>query len=77
MGSLLTDPVRAHAGSQYPERPLSLDWEGETLEVDRILSRWRTPEGRAFRVKVVDGRCFDLIYSEGSDRWSILPLTGS
>jgi hypothetical protein len=71
MGSLLTDPVQVYAGSKYPERPLSLEWEGKHLPVDAVLSHWKSPEGYGFRVKVPDGRCFELKYNEVTDRWSI------
>jgi len=63
--------VECHSGTTYAERPTALHWEGERLEIEAILARWRTPGGRVFRVQAVDGRVFELSYDEALDEWQI------
>ncbi|MCS6962602.1 hypothetical protein [Thermoflexus sp.] len=65
--------VRCYAGSTYPERPESLEWEGTEKSVAEILHRWRTPETLGFRVRTIDGMTFDLIYDLRSDQWTVIP----
>ncbi|HXF69809.1 MAG TPA: hypothetical protein VNK89_08375 [Thermoflexus sp.] len=67
--------VRCYAGSTYPERPESFEWEGTEKSVREILRRWRTPEALGFRVRTIDGMTFDLIYDLRWDRWTVIPLT--
>ncbi|WP_376791764.1 hypothetical protein [Thermoflexus sp.] len=67
--------VRCYAGSTYPERPESFEWEGTEKSVTEILRRWRTPETLGFRVRTIDGMTFDLIYDLHLDRWTVIPLT--
>lgn len=66
--------VECHSGYAYPERPAALHWEGQRLEVIEILSEWRTPGGKCFRVKIEDGRTFELDYSEPEDEWTVKPI---
>lgn len=67
--------VRCYAGSAYPERPESFEWEGTEKSVTEILRRWRTPETLGFRVRTIDDMTFDLIYDLRSDQWTVIPLT--
>lgn len=67
--------VRCYAGSTYPERPESFEWEGTEKQVTRILHRWRTPETLGFRVRTIDGMVFDLIYDLQWDQWTVIPWT--
>jgi hypothetical protein len=39
--------------------------------VSRVLDRWRTPAGPAFRVEVEDGLQLDLCYDQAVARWKI------
>jgi hypothetical protein len=66
--------VECHSGFTYAERPISLEWEGERLEVADIESQWKIPGGRKFRVRTEDGRRFELFYGELYDDWRIHPL---
>jgi hypothetical protein len=50
---------------------VSFEWGGKQLEIDAILSRWRTQFGRGFRVRTKDDRQFTLFYDEGEDDWLI------
>lgn len=63
--------VECHSGYEYAERPIALWWEGERLEVEAVEQQWRTPEGKWFRVRVVNGRVFRLRYLESEDEWNI------
>jgi hypothetical protein len=66
--------VECHSGYTYAERPLALHWENERLEISEILDRWRIPDGLCFRVSVLDGRVFELIYAESYDEWRITQI---
>jgi hypothetical protein len=63
--------VECHSGFIYADRPVALTWEGQRLEIIRILAEWRTPENRHFRVLTTDGREFELAYSLAMDEWQI------
>lgn len=63
--------VECYSGQAYPERPRTFEWEGERLEITEILSRWRTPETTHFRIRIEDGRSFELIYHDPEDHWTI------
>ena len=66
--------VECHSGHTYAERPVTLSWEGAQLPITEIEDAWRIPEGRKFRVRVDDGRTFELIYGALHDEWRILEL---
>jgi hypothetical protein len=66
----MADPVSCHSGSQYAEYPLAFSFQDESMPVDEILARWRTPAGKRFRVRSA-GRVFDLIYDEAHDLWRV------
>ncbi|RPH60138.1 MAG: hypothetical protein EHM81_06860 [Chloroflexi bacterium] len=63
--------VECRSETAYAEKPVALVWEGERLEVAGILSRWRAPGQIHFRVRVTDGRLFELTYDEATDEWHI------
>ena len=65
------DTVECRSDSEYAERPLALTWNGKRYEVAETLSRWRTPDGKVFRVRTTDEKLFELIYREGPDEWKI------
>jgi hypothetical protein len=44
------------------------------MEVAEVLSEWRTPEGKGFRVRAGDGRAFEITYVESLDEWQIRPI---
>jgi hypothetical protein len=46
-------------------------WQGCRYAVTTVVSRWRTPEGPAFRVQTEQGQLIDLYYREGEDLWTI------
>lgn len=65
------DLVECHSSYTYAERPTALHWEGERLVIEEVEEGWRIPGGRKFRVRVTDGRVFELFYGELYDEWRI------
>lgn len=63
--------VECRSDAEYAERPIALHWLGQRLEITEILSRWRSPGGKGFRVQTADDQIFDLIYNEINDDWQI------
>jgi len=67
----MPDLVECYSGTKYAERPLTFSWQGERLSITEILSAWRTPEGKGFRVQTQGGRVFELLFDEAKDEWHI------
>jgi urease accessory protein UreE len=63
--------VECHSGFTYADRPVALTWEGQRVEIDRILAEWRNAEKKIFRVYTNDGREFELAYNQATDEWQI------
>jgi len=74
MGDDVRPSVECHSGFAYAERPTAIFWEGQRHEVTEIDSQWRIPGGRCFRIRIKDGRAFELAYSEMKDEWHINPV---
>ena len=72
----MNDTVECRSGTGYAERPLALTWEGQRLEIEQVLSEWRTPAAKSFRVRTSDGQVFDLCYTEAADTWQIQQRRG-
>jgi hypothetical protein len=70
------DKVECRSSSAYPGRPLAFTWERQRLEIDALLSQWRTPAALWYRVRTSDLRIFDLVFLEAEDRWQIQPNSG-
>jgi len=66
--------VECHSGYEYAERPTALVLDGQRFEIDVVEDRWRIPGGKCFRVKLTDGRRFELFYGELYDEWRINPI---
>ncbi|MEW5869199.1 MAG: hypothetical protein AB1894_07995 [Chloroflexota bacterium] len=67
----MAELVACRSNAEYAEHPIALSWEGQRLEIETILARWRTPEGKFFRVSTQDGRSFELLYQQTADAWQI------
>ena len=63
--------VECHSEYTYAERPVALHWEGKRLPIVAIVAQWQTPEAKNFKVRVEDGRIFELSYYESLDEWRI------
>jgi hypothetical protein len=72
---MMADLVSCLSCVEYAERPLSFNWQDERLEVSEILSSWRTPQGKGFRVLVRPRGMFELFYDDFKDAWRIASLS--
>ncbi len=63
--------VECHSGYTYAERPISIEMGGLHVDIEEIMNEAITPEGRFFKVKILDGRVIDLEYDETKDEWEI------
>jgi hypothetical protein len=63
--------VECRSGHTYAQRPLAFWWQEERLEVEAVESEWRTPMGKAFRVRCTNRKHFELEYNEQEDNWQI------
>ena len=63
--------VECRSDSEYAERPIALHWQEHRLEITEILSRWRTPTGKGFRVRTADDQIFEIRYNEVTADWQI------
>ena len=68
--------VECHSGFAYAERPVALYWQGERQEIETIIAEWRSPQGKAFRVRTKDGKTFELLYNETDDEWNVELVDG-
>jgi hypothetical protein len=69
----MPDLVECRSDYSYAGRPVAFYWQGQRLKVATLLSSWRTPHEKWFRVSLPDGQIFELGYSEDLDRWNIAP----
>ncbi len=74
MGDDVANLVECHSGYEYAEKPVALHWEGQRVEIEQVEAEWRIPGGHCFRVRVGDGRRFELFYGELYDEWRINPV---
>ncbi len=63
--------VECRSDTEYAERPVALYWQEQRLEIIEILSRWRTPDSKYFRVRTADDQRFELIYNQAANSWQI------
>lgn len=70
----MMETVECRSDTEYAERPLSLLWQGSRYEIAEIISRWRGPGEKGFRVKTTKGMAFELTYQEVSDDWHVQPI---
>lgn len=70
----MSDIVECHSGYEYADRPTAFYWQEQRWEVIEILARWRTPEGKHFRVNTQHNQIFEILYVESEDAWQIKTL---
>ena len=68
--------VECRSEFTYAERPVAVLWQGERLEIEAIITEWRSPQGNAFRVRTRDGKTFELLYNETDDEWNVELVDG-
>jgi len=65
--------VQVRSEYTYAQEPRALLSEGVEHPITRIIARWRTPAGPAFRVLCDLGE-FVVAYDEEHDSWSVTDL---
>jgi len=68
------EKVSCYSGSSYPERPKSLVWRDQQLEISKVISGDICPDKKRFTVQIVTGEYFLLEYNFFIDQWVITPL---
>ena len=68
---VMTEMVECQSSFEYADRPVALRWNDQRLEIKNILNRWKTPEGRCFRVETTSEEVFELTYIEMNNEWRI------
>jgi hypothetical protein len=71
--------VECYSGHTYAQEPRVLLWQGERYQVERIIHRWRTPQGPGFRVEICGisdsdsqpSKIVELAYLEREDEWTL------
>jgi len=63
--------VECHSGFEYAERPIALKIDGQRHQILAVEDSWRIPGGKCFRVRLEDGRIFELFYGELYDEWRV------
>ncbi len=66
--------VECRSDHEYLGRPVAFYWQDARLEITRVVSESRTPQGYVFRVQAAHYGIFELIYDEHSDQWSVSHL---
>lgn len=66
--------VECHSGYEYAERPIALVNNGERQAIEAVEDTWRIPGGKCFRVRLVNGRRYELFYGELYDEWRVNEL---
>lgn len=64
-------PVETYSGYRADERPTRFLYEGQTVEVMRILSQWREPDADCFRVLRDDGQLYRLRNEKSQGSWIV------
>lgn len=68
---MLSTVVECYSGVEYGERPRVFLFQGQRYQVAEVLGRWRTPEGRFFRVRTEDDQIFQLIENVLDETWTV------
>jgi hypothetical protein len=71
------DRVETYSGYRLHERPRYFTFQGERLEVTRVLARWQEPEKLAFIVVAQNSRRYLLKYHQLHDVWEMQIWPGS
>lgn len=66
--------VDCYSGYKGDERPVRFRIAGDVFEIERILSRWYTPEGACFRVRARGGD-YILHCRSDSGAWTLEPCS--
>jgi hypothetical protein len=61
--------VECYSGYKADERPVSFNYGGKKLMVDKIIDQWRSPDADHFKVLVNDGERYLLVHDNIKDTW--------
>jgi len=64
--------VECHSGYEYPQRPKTVFWQNRKQPVHTVITEWKKPNGKGFRVLLGNGTVLDLIYNIDLGEWTIL-----
>jgi hypothetical protein len=67
----MAELVECRSDLDFADTPLALLWEGQRLKIIEIMARWRTPQGKGFRIKAASSQLFELFYDEVNEEWYI------
>ncbi len=71
------DRVETYSGYRLHECPRHFTFQGERLEVTRVLAQWQEPENLTFIVVTPNSRRYLLKYHQLHDAWEIRIWSGS
>ncbi len=63
--------VKCYSGSVYADHPTAFYWQGQYLQVNDVIRRWREPGKKCFLVRTAGDQLFELTYDEQADFWWI------
>jgi hypothetical protein len=63
--------VETYSGYRLHERPRRFTFQGQWLEVRRVLARWQEPKYLAFLVTASDSHSYGLKYYLHRDAWEV------
>jgi hypothetical protein len=66
------DQVECRSDQAYIGYPVAFYWQGNRLQVARIISESHHPAGYSFEVLTQELGQFELIYDMNADQWSVL-----
>lgn len=61
--------VETYSGYRADERPIRFLYEGQTVDVKRILRQWCEPDAECFRVFGNDGQLYRLRHETAQGKW--------
>lgn len=67
----MSEIVSCSSGGCYAERPRSFFWQGEQLDVMRVVDSVRQTDRKSFLIQTDENRYFRLVYNFLEDAWQI------
>jgi hypothetical protein len=68
------DRVECRSDYDYIGRPLAFYWQGQRLEVAKVMDQTRTPSHYRFHVQTQENDSFKLEYDIKTECWSVHKL---
>jgi len=64
-------PVFCRSDYSYAQRPKSIQWGGENIQIGSLINEWFAPEGKGFMVQTVTNQVFELFYYTDGNSWDV------